>query len=222
MVTNAVAAVGMRTYPSAYYHWATQPFARLARDIETAHTGNSTFNVEHRAFVANAVLSAVAFLEASINEIFDDVADRHSGYVDPLTDDCKRLMAGLWDDRTEGRRFLDKCQLALLCSNSTAFDTGRPPYQDADLLNKLRNRLTHSGAVTRITGNENKLEEALKKKFPSSRLMMGSANPYFPDHCLGAGCAEWAVQSAVGFADEFFRRLKVIPNYQRDHNFPPP
>jgi hypothetical protein len=161
----------------------------------------------------------VAFLEAAINELFDDITDRHPGYIDPLSEETGRLLAGLWD---EGERqtverwpVLEKYRVALLCSGSTAFDKGAPPYQDAKLLIDLRNDLTHARPETRNTGDVDKLSKALRPRFQPNRLMQNSANPYFPDHCLGAGCATWAVASARAFADDFFSRLKVQPNYQR-------
>jgi hypothetical protein len=177
----------------------------------------------YRAYVTDAVFSAVAFLEAAVNEVFDDVADAHPGYVDPLSPECRRQMKGLWDESIERRSALEKCQLALLCAQSTVFERGKPPYQDADLLIKLRNRLTHARAETWFTDDKkDKLSEALKKKFGPSRLMQNSANPYFPDHCLGAPCAAWAVHAAIAFADDFFDRLNLTPNYKRPHDFPPP
>jgi hypothetical protein len=161
MVTNAGSKVLMRTYFSSHHLFGARHFARLTRDAESAHTGAPIFDVQHRAYVTNAVLSAVAFLDAAINEVFDDVADHHPGYVDPLPDECKRLMAGLWDKGMERRSFLDKCQVALLCANSAVFDKGGPPYQDADLLYRLRNRLTHARAETRSTDDEQ--DDAPKK-----------------------------------------------------------
>jgi len=90
------------------------------------------------------------FVEAAINEVFDDVADKHPGYV------------------------------------------------------------------------HEKLVNSLKAKFKPNRLMENAGNPYFPDHCLGAGCADWAVSTTTTFTKEFFSRLGVIPNYQRSHDFPAP
>ena len=46
--------------------------------------------------MTGAVFSSVAFLEAAINELFDDVADDHKPYVGPLPEDTKLLLAGLW------------------------------------------------------------------------------------------------------------------------------
>jgi hypothetical protein len=45
--------------------------------------------------------------------------------------------------------------------------------------------------------------------------MSGSDNRYFPDKALGKGCAKWAVKSARNFADSFFKRIGIIPNYQK-------
>jgi hypothetical protein len=146
--------------------------------LRTPTPGNPKFDIEHRAYVINAVLSAVAFLDASINEVFDDVTDAHPGYVVPLTTDCRRLMLGLWDKRTERRPILEKYRLALLCSNNPDFDQGGQPYQDAKLLIDLRNRLTHARAKTRATGDMDKFDRALKARFASSRLTQSSAHPY--------------------------------------------
>jgi hypothetical protein len=121
MTTAGIAAISMRTYFSAHHLWAAQHFARLAQDAESAHTGRPTFDVQHRACVTNAVLSAGAFLEASINEVFDDVADDHPVYVDPLTAECRRLMAGLWDEQMERGPVLEKYRVALPCAKSAAF-----------------------------------------------------------------------------------------------------
>ena len=219
--TAGVAEVQMRAYFSSSHLWGAQHFTRLAREIEDQHTGNkAVFKIDLRAYVTNAVLSAVAFLEASINEVYDDVADKHPGYVDPLSPETKRLLAGLWD-RVALWPILDKYRAALLCSGVDTFDKGQQPYQDAKLLIKLRNQLIHARPKTQNTGDFDKLCKGLKTRFKPSRLMNNTANPYFPDHCLGAGCAGWAVVSAQAFADEFFHRVGMQPNYQRAPFGPP-
>jgi hypothetical protein len=209
----------MRTYFSSYHLWAAKHFARLAEQIEASHAGPPRFDISHRAYVTSGVLSAVAFLEAAINELFDDVADRHPGYVDTLTIEAVRLLAGLWDERetrtVERWPVLEKFRVALLCCGSIPFDKGAQPYQDAKLLIDLRNDLTHARPETRNTGDVDRLSAALMKRFQPNHLMDNAANPYFPDHCLGAGCAAWAVDTARGFADDFFSRVKMQPNYQR-------
>jgi hypothetical protein len=60
-----------------------------------------------------------------------------------------------------------------------------------------------------------KMEERLRGKFVDNRLMEGSGNPWWPDHCLGHGCAEWAARSALVLADQICGDLGIKPNYQR-------
>lgn len=218
-MTVGVANVLMRVYFSSYHLWGAEHFARLAKEIEDAHTGKPEFSIRHRAYVTNAVLSAGAFLEAAINEVFDDVADKAPSYVGSLSAESARLMAGLWDERerqtVERWPILDKYRVALLCADCLALDKSAQPYQDAKLLIDLRNDLTHARPETRTTDDVDKLSKALMTKFKPNRLMENSANPYFPDHCLGTGCAVWAVSTVRTFADEFFSRLQMQPHYQK-------
>jgi hypothetical protein len=79
--------------------------------------------------------------------------------------------------------------------------------------------VTHARPKTRSSGDKDKLEEALSNRFPPNRHMARMANPYFPDQCLGAGCASWAASTAETFADAFFERLAIQPNYQRRADF---
>jgi hypothetical protein len=217
MATIGRAEVLMRTYFSTYHLWAAEHFARLAADIESTHTGEPTFNVKHRAYVTNSILSVVSFLEAAINEIFDDLTDGHSGYVDPLTNYSHQLTK-LWKEKNRKRwSILDKYQDALLCSGKDAFKKGALPYQDAKILVDLRNDLTHARPQTRASSDveQQKLRARITAKFNPNRLMEDAANPFFPDHYLGAGCAYWAVKTGKAFAGEFFSRLNIQPNYQK-------
>jgi hypothetical protein len=207
--------LSMRVYFSSYHLWAARHFAQNAKDIEDQHGGSeSRFDIKHRAYVTNAVLSAVAFMEAAINELFDDVEDKHPGYVDPLSAEAKRQMEVLWA-RAERRPLLEKYRLALVCAGAAEFDRSANPYQDAKLLVELRNDLVHARPETRGPSDKDKLAAALSTRFAPSRLITTAGNPYFPDKCLGAGCAAWAVITARGLADAFFERIKVGPHYQK-------
>jgi hypothetical protein len=94
----ARAVIAMRVYFSMYYLYGAKHFERLAREIEQAHTGESRFDPMHRAYVTNAVLSSVGFLEAAINELFDDVKDGHKGFTKSLSPEHARLLASRWRD----------------------------------------------------------------------------------------------------------------------------
>ena len=222
-MTAGVAEVLMRAYSSPHHVWAARHFTRLATELENRHTGRARFDIAHRAYVIGAIFSAVAFLEATINETYDDIVDKEPGNVDGLSNNTKDLLTILWDESEqhsiERWSVLDKYQVALRCSNSVVFDKGQEPYQSAALLIKLRNGIVHARLETRGTADVDSLSRMLQTKFSPSRVMVNSANPYYPDHCLGAGCASWAVATAEKFAEEFFKRLGIP---QRKVDFGPP
>src|SRR4051794_32934788 len=85
--------VSLRTYFSGYHLWGAKHFAELARVIEDAHDGSPRFSIRHRAYVTSSILSSVAFLEALVNEFFDDTADGHLIYVESLTDEQRKKVA---------------------------------------------------------------------------------------------------------------------------------
>jgi hypothetical protein len=206
-------AVIMRTYFSSYHLWAARHFSVLASNTENEDGKLPRFNIKHRAYVTNAILSGVAFLEAAINELFQDIVDGHESYIAALDIDSKRQMSEYWLKKRHA--LLDKYQKALTCLRKQPFNGNHPPYLEAQLVIQLRNALVHYKPKSFGGGVEHDLAKELAGKFMDNRLMNGSGNPWFPDKCLGHGCAEWAVHSATVFADEFFRRIGVKPNYQR-------
>lgn len=209
----------MRVYFSSYHLWAAQRFAQRAADIERAHGAKPRFDIEHRAYVTSAILSAVAFLEAAINELFKDVVDGHESYISPVDQDSRKLIRVFWELTEERNRspfsILDKYQIVLTLCRRDQFQADGQPYQDADLTIKLRNELMHYKPETYGGETQHKFFKQLPGKFSENPLMAGSGNPYFPDKCLGSPCANWAVQATKALADEFFQRLGISPNYQR-------
>jgi hypothetical protein len=211
--------VALRSYFSTFHLWASRHFAQRAQIIEDSHSGRSRFDVEHRAFVIGAVVEASAFLECAINEVLKDCFDSHDGYIKTLP--CVSVRA-LRDKRTEwhanGRTTvstLDKYDSAIACCRVQAFDRGATPYQEVALLVRLRNALIHYTPESLSEDDPHRLGDALRSRFKENALMAGSGNPYFPDKCLSAGCARWVFISARNFADEFFTRIGMAPNYQR-------
>jgi hypothetical protein len=57
-----------------------------------------------------------------------------------------------------------------------------------------------------------RFENTLKQKFATNPFAHRNL-PFFPDHCLGHGCAEWAVMNSLIFTDAFFRRLGLPAPY---------
>ncbi|MBI2488072.1 MAG: hypothetical protein HYW01_14235 [Deltaproteobacteria bacterium] len=220
VVVSGIPTIMVRIYYSSYHLWAAEHFYQLAGEIEDAHEGRSRFDIKHRAYVTNTILSSVAFLEAAINEVFQDAFDNYLIYIGSLSVETRKILADFWDmteaDNKSFVSILDKYQLALRFAGMEPFNKGENPYQDANLVVKIRNTLIHY--KPQLLGGENihQLEAKLKGKFPENKLMSGSAgNPYFPDKALGKGCAEWTVKSVLIFANGFFLRMGVIPHYKK-------
>ena len=49
---------------------------------------------------------------------------------------------------------------------------------------------------------------------PTNALMQGAANPWFPEHALGAGCAAWSVRTVREFVDEFVDTVGCGADYR--------
>jgi hypothetical protein len=115
---------------------------------------------------------------------------------------------------------LKKCQNVLDAADDQKFDQNAEPYLSASLALRLRNELVHYRPATLTQGDTDPLPE-LVGKFPLNPLAHGNKNPLFPDKLLGAGAARWCIDAGREFADAFFVRLSLTPNYQRVEFSPP-
>lgn len=209
----------MRNYFSTYLLWAAKDFARLAKAIEANHDGDSRFDIGHRARVVAAVVSAASFLEAAVNEIYQDAADGHGvsgdGHIAPLSPRTRELMSEWWAAVGDRSALLDKYQLLLVFAGKAKMDPGASPFQDAWFLISLRNALVHYKPESVAADVDHRFTKSLRGKFSDNALMSGAGNPWWPDHALGAGCAEWAFRSAKALADAVCDAVGVSPNYRR-------
>jgi hypothetical protein len=158
-------------------------------------------------------------MEAAVNELFKDAFDRHQPYIEPLDPEVQALLAKLWD-WTEGRNkapfsVLDKYEIALVLARKEPIRRDGQLFENARLLVRLRNELMHYKPQTLGESDMRGLDRSLAGRFAPNKLMSGAGNPFFPDHCLGRGCAQWAVASSGSYTDAFFAKLGIVPNYQR-------
>lgn len=210
--------VSMRAYLSSHHLWAAKHFRELTELREKAISRKPVFDIEHRSYATGSILFSVAFLEAAINEFYQDSFDQHDSYLKPLEQDSKQRLSYLWRLTEENNKspfsILEKYQLALVTCGKQQLSVGDRPYQDVALVIKLRNELVHYKPKSLGAHRSHKLEKQLRGKFAENQLMSTSNNPYFPDKCLGAGCAGWAVKAVEDFANEFFASCGLKPNYQ--------
>lgn len=204
---------GTEQVPATLYRhhlYAARHMADLACEIEKENVGTADAEVirRHRAYVIAAILSAAAFLEASINELYLEVQD-HLANGNPAN--RRRVLAvpaHFWSEVARPP-ILHKYQLALVVADAEPFDEGRSPFREVDGLVALRDALVHGRHEWRDShGRRQNLERRLRAKFPHNALAK-EGDPEFPDQLLGAGCAMWAVRVAEKFSNEFCHRMAI-------------
>jgi len=182
--------------------------------------------IRHEAFILNSVLSTVTFLECTINELYADVADDACFCPD---EEHEQLLATIRDGWNNEKNFdrsplIGKYQKILSLAGRAPFDEGDQAYDNVRTLVEIRNHLMHyrrewvvinDGGAPRQGGETtaDKFEKVLRKKFATNPLAPKNL-PFFPDTCLGHGCAEWAIANSLIFTDEFFRRLDIPTPYE--------
>ena len=217
--------ISSRKYLSISHIQSAATFSCHAYQIEKEFKGtfSEELTSEHSAYVTGAIVFSVSSLEAAINELFADTVDNNKGRISKLDSDTRNMMANIWKIKVQGTALfsiLQKYQIALVLAQKNQFDLGKKPYQDINLLIKLRNSLIHFEPewITCPAGDDfgqddiHKFEKQLKGKFTINPLT-GQGNPFYPDKCLSHGCAEWAVKSTINFIDDFFTRIGIEPPY---------
>ena len=196
---------------SLYRHhlFAARHLSELACQLEDANPGSTDPEIvrRHRAYVIGSVLSAAAFLEASINELYLEV----QGHLVNGSDGGRRVLsvpAHFWSSVARPP-ILHKYQLALVVADAEPFDESRSPFREADALVALRDALVHGRIEWRDQhGRRQNLERRLRAKFKHNTLS-SAGGAEFPDQLLGAGCAGWAVKVVEQFSGGFCRRMAI-------------
>lgn len=120
------------------------------------------------------------------------------------------LIENLWNrniPRTARFKTLDKYDIFLELIGGEPFDKGKYPYQDADVLIDVRNKLVHyepkwirfEDAEQEVPKNRNTLETKLRGRFEESKLHKLSYFS-FPHYCLSSSCLFWAFSTARDIA----------------------
>lgn len=220
-----------RTYFSVIHLESAVLFAETCKGLEDSFSGSYQLSdypslKSDGSYALASVISAVGFLEATINEVFAD-SGQNTGELN-VADSSARARIKVFNDQFNssktGPSVLNKYQLALACVTGTSFDRGRAPMQDVGLLIDLRNALVHATPETVVLSSaENteertiqKLEAQLTGKFTPNKFLGASGNEFFPSKCLGAGCAKWAVKSAFDMASRFFQEIGLEHSYEPD------
>lgn len=186
---------------------AARQFADQARVLEQRGPGRiSTVGFDrHRSYVTAAILASVAFLEASINELYAEMEELNESEGSGPSNRMLARLPQVWPT-IERLPILHRYQLALVLADAERFDEARPPYVDVESLIRLREALVQHLPERDI--ERRRLERRLSQRFPPSALAR-KPGPWFPHQCLGAGCADWAVRTADRFSDLFCQRMSI-------------
>lgn len=206
------AAEAARIKQSFYRHLigAARYFSERAREFEEAAAGKEPLPIEsvrHRSYVTGAILSAAGFLEASINELYLELHAR-SERRSRLPRRVLAVLGRFWSD-IERAPVLHRYQTVLMVADAERFDERRAPFLDADSLMKLRDALVHFRPERPESRRRQRtLEQRLQNRFEPNPLAPDDTS-WFPERCLSAGCAEWAVRAADEFSDAFCTRMSL-------------
>jgi hypothetical protein len=191
---------------------AARHFTTLADQIEAATTAADATEPQrsnHRAYVTGAVVFSVAYLEASINELYLEAIDRNRTSLAGLADHQISILAELWAIGEPHHQALEKYQIALSVCGVQGFDRGGEPFQGTDSLIKIRNALIHYRPEwDDELRKHKKIRSRFSGRFPLNPLVP-SSSLWFPHRCLGAGCARWSVEQAERFMTKFCQKLNI-------------
>jgi hypothetical protein len=214
---------------SVRYIEAAALLCRLGYAIEKEYEESGKISPEsllrHEAFILNSIFSSVAFLESTVNELYSDAADNAYFFTDEKNEALLKMIGDKWNNENYFDRtpMINKYQKILEIAGKPVFDEQHPALANIRNLIEIRNYLMHyrrewviieDGGVSdaRNETKGEKFEKILKNKFLKNPLAPARL-PYFPDKCLGHGCAEWAVLNSLEFTGEFFSRLDLPAPY---------
>lgn len=184
--------------------------ARKARDLEQVHDPSDDLKEEHRSFVLGSLFFSVAFLEATINEVFSDA---HESALPMSMAQVANVLRSLLSIEKLRRNLdclgaLEKYDMVLFLAGKEPFERSRDPYQSAADVIKLRNFWIHYKQewIQLEPPGGHPLEKRLHGKF--------DVNPWqkdMPHLYVSYDCAAWAFCSAALYVKEFVSKLPDSP-----------
>ena len=229
-LTGDECGIRIRDCFSVKYIQSAALFCRLGWAIESGYAATGRLSGEdrlrHEAFILNALFSTVAFLESTINELWSDAADDAFFFADAKSEALLRAVGEKWNNENYFDRtpLPAKYQKVLEIGNMPFFPDDDPDFSGIKDLIMIRNYLMHyrrewvtipsEGAISvPAETHAEKFERLLQHRFAENPFAAKNL-PFFPDRCLGHGCAQWAVATSLSFTDRFFRALSLPAPYE--------
>ena len=188
---------------------AASYFVAMAKRIESRGTAavGSEGMTRHRASVTGAIVSSVAFLESSINELYLEF-QRAGDDGSSIPTRAHTQLETLWPS-VEGAPLTLRYKVALQAVDAERFNEKRSTYKNVERLLELRDALVHHQPERH---DERQRHQSLQRRLRtcfSPNTLLGPRARWFPDVCLGAGCATWALKSVEAFSNEFCTRMGI-------------
>ena len=188
---------------------AASYFVAMAKRIESrgAAAVGAEGMTRHRASVTGAIVSSVAFLESSINELYLEF-QRAGDDGTAIPTRAHTQLERLWP-RADGAPLMRRYQVALQSVDAERFNERRSTYKNVERLLELRDALVHHQPERH---DERQRHQSLQRRLRSCfspNTLLGPRARWFPDLCLGAGCATWALRSVEAFSNEFCIRMGI-------------
>lgn len=205
-------------------------FAKHATEVEGTFVSSKTELIAKQTamhnrvqeYASGAVIMAVAGIEGMVNELLSESCCDFARSIPsstPMSNVSEKVQdrwASLWNRQVPGKGFnaLDKCQIALAIADLDTLPDDKGSVQNLKLLITLRNRLVHSEPSFTPNGPElsqkerDSLERKLTGKFEPCQIA-SEYSPFIWERCLGAGCAQWAVTTALDFGNDFYKSLGI-------------
>jgi hypothetical protein len=224
-VMSASASVSARATTRNYFStWMLRAAKRQAKEAGDLERSNDLWADPHALLILEAVVSTAVltftFVEALINEVFEDATDAGNHryeYLEPLGEEEIAAMGAWWkEERNVKEPTLAKYKTALKLAGKRGVREFES-WDDALALKEIRNEIVHFQPTwSNDEGRPKELEELLAHRYAPSTLSTRGA--WWSVRALSAGCAEWCCASAEAVADEFSAEMGIVPNYLRVRN----
>lgn len=204
--------------------WMLRAAKRQAIEAGLLERSNDRWADPHARLILETVVSTAVltftFVEAMINEVFEDAADAGNHryeYLEPLGEEAIDGMGAWWkEDGNVKESTLSKYKEALRFAGKRGVREFKS-WDDALALKELRNEIVHFQPTwSDDEGRPNELEALLAHRYAPSTLSKSGA--WWSVRALSAGCAEWCCAAAEAVADEFSAEMGIEPNYLRVRN----
>ncbi len=215
-----IVGMSMQTFFSIQHVRAATYFARESARLQKRMKKSATtlqLSTPLKATVTAALFSSVAFLEATINEIYAE-AEKENGLLGSIDPNASKLIAYLWESGEIDRAsVMNKFSILLAAASRDPLDKGSKTCQEVKSLISLRNALMHYKSSWLDIGTEGMVRKGaltnsglIKSISSSFEWLPGSSRS---DGWMSADCAIWSAESSINYANYFFERLDIVPTY---------